>query len=318
MLGLIIVSGFILFDDLDFVCMTAVITLNKNILSAIDRIKPGKFFKLYENFYNDRKQIYKEYREVKKSFIYVIINKLNGKCYVGSTGSIENRIKNYFNLAHIVAQKNRPISSAILKYGLVNFAFIVIEEVDLDLYKIEERETYWIRHIKPEYNATKDAARNYGASHSEEVKLALSIKRSSGPVYIYNEFKQLLVIAPSLISIAILLGNKSISISLKRSIRDKSLYRSSWYLSRIPFNEEEKPLMEVPSAEYTNLISQIKSQKHILRAVFLFKDGEFICKYDGIMSAERALKISHETIKKNIVNNTTYKGYKFSYHRVED
>jgi len=130
------------------------------------------------------------------------------------------------------------------------------------------------------------------------VKLALSIKRSSGPVYIYNEFKQLLVIAPSLISIAVLLGNKSISISLKRSIRDKSLYRSSWYLSRIPFNEEEKPLMEVPSAEYTNLISQIKSQKHILRAVFLFKDGEFICKYDGIMSAERALKISHETIKK--------------------
>ena len=81
--------------------------------------------------------------------------------------------------------------------------------------------------------------------------------------------------------------------------------------------EEEKPLMEVPSAEYTNLISQIKSQKHILRAVFLFKDGEFICKYDGIMSAPQRGAISHETIKKNIVNNT-YKGYKFSYHRVED
>jgi hypothetical protein len=97
----------------------------------------------------------------------------------------------------------------------------------------------------------------------------LSIKKSSGPIYIYNEFKQLLAIAPSLISIAILLGNKSISISLNRAIRDKSLYRSSWYLSRLPFNEGEKPLMTVPSVEYTNLISQMKSQKHILRAVFV-------------------------------------------------
>jgi len=55
----------------------------------------------------------------------------------------------------------------------------------------------------------------------------LSIKKSSGSVYIYNEFKQLLVIAPSLVSIAVLLGNKSISISLKRAISEKSLYRSS-------------------------------------------------------------------------------------------
>ena len=46
-------------------------------------------------------------------------------------------------------KKGRPISSAILKYGLVNFAFIVIEEVDTDLHNIEIRETYWIKHIKP-------------------------------------------------------------------------------------------------------------------------------------------------------------------------
>ena len=79
--------------------------------------------------------------------------------------------------------------------------------------------------------------------------------------------------------------------------------------------------MEVPSAEYTNLILQMKSQKHILKAVFrfLYKDGEFIGKYNGIMSVERALNISlakRDTIKKNIVNNTTYKGYMFSYHRI--
>lgn len=49
---------------------------------------------------------------------------------------------NYFNLAHIVAQKGRPISSAILKYGLVNFALVILEEVDLELHNLEERETF--------------------------------------------------------------------------------------------------------------------------------------------------------------------------------
>jgi hypothetical protein len=39
-------------------------------------------------------------------------------------------------------QKGRPISSAILKYGLVNFSFIIIEEVDLSLHNLEERETF--------------------------------------------------------------------------------------------------------------------------------------------------------------------------------
>ena len=108
------------------------------------------------------------------------------------------------------------------------------------------------------------------------------------------------------------------TISLNRAIRGRSLYRSSWYISKVPFKVDEMPLMEVPSQEYTNLIIQMKSQKHILKAVFVFKDSEFLCKYDGVMSAERALNINHVTISKNIVNNTVYKGYRFSYHRIED
>ena len=72
----------------------------------------------------------------------MIVNKLNGKCYVGSTKSIKVRLINYFNLAHLDAQKARPIPSAMLKYGLVNFAFIIIEEVNLDVKNLEERETF--------------------------------------------------------------------------------------------------------------------------------------------------------------------------------
>ena len=94
-------------------------------------------------------------------------------------------------------KKGRPISSAILKYGLVNFAFVIIEEVDLDIHNLEDRETYWIQKIKPEYNAIKEAARNFSVPHLLETKLKISKNRSAGTIFIYDEFKKLLVIVPS-------------------------------------------------------------------------------------------------------------------------
>jgi hypothetical protein len=73
----------------------------------------------------------------------------------------------------------------------------------------------------------KEAARNTSIPQSEETKLKISKSKSSGSIYIYDEFKVLLVIVPSLRSLAVLLGNTSITISLKRSIENESLFRSS-------------------------------------------------------------------------------------------
>ena len=295
------------------------IFFNKNLSNALDRLKPNKALKIFKNFYEDRKELYKEFKGDKKGYIYMIVNKLNGKCYVGSTRSIKVRLYNYFNIALAAIQKGRPISSAILKYGLVNFSFIIIEEVDLSIHNLEERETFWIKQIKPEYNSVKEAARNISIPHLDETKLKISKSRSSGSVYIYDEFKVLLVIIPSLRSLATLLGNPSITISLKRSIEDESLFRSSWYISKHPFNENDKPLMEISSNEYINLIEKMKSQKHIRKAIFVFKNEEFLQKFDGILAVERALNISlgyGDTIKSNIDKNTTYRGYRFSYHRI--
>jgi len=115
---------------------------NKNLSNALDRLNPNKALKIFENFYKDRRELYKEFKGDKKGYIYMIVNKLNGKCYVGSTRSIKVRLYNYFNIALAAMQKGRPISSAILKYGLVNFSFIIIEEVDLSIHNLEERETF--------------------------------------------------------------------------------------------------------------------------------------------------------------------------------
>ena len=119
--------------------------VNKNIINTLDKLKLDKALKVYNNFYNDRKELYKESKGDKKGYIYIIINKLNGKCYVGSTRSIKVRLYNYFNLALLEPQKGRPVSSDILKYGLVNFAFVIIEQVDLEIHNLEDRETYWIK-----------------------------------------------------------------------------------------------------------------------------------------------------------------------------
>lgn len=289
---------------------------NKNIQSVLDRVKPVNALKVFENFYTDRRTLYKEFKGNTTSYIYVIVNKLNGKTYVGSTRSMRNRVSTYFNLAHLAAQEKRPISSAMLKYGLLNFSFIVLEQVNTNLHEIEVRETYWIKYLKPEYNATNEAARNTGGIYTSETKLAISLKKSKGSVYIYNEFKQLLVIVPSMTSLAILLGSKSICVAIKRSIKEGSLFRSSWYFADEPFNISDKPVLAVGTKGYTDLINQMKSQKHILKAIFVFKDGEFIAKYDGVMAAAKALKIGHNTIKQNIASNTTYRGYRFSYHRI--
>ena len=55
----------------------------------------------------------------------MIVNKLNGKCYVGSTRSIKVRLYNYFNVALAAMQKGRPISSAgnIPKIWTCKFCF---------------------------------------------------------------------------------------------------------------------------------------------------------------------------------------------------
>jgi hypothetical protein len=87
-------------------------------------------------------------------------------------------------------------------------------------------------------------------------------------------------------------------------------------LTREPLNINDKPQIEVNTESYVDLINHMKSQKHIQKAIFVFKDGEFICKYDGVVAAAKSLHLSHNAIKLSIVNNTIYKGYRFSYHKI--
>ena len=79
-------------------------------------------------------------------YIYSFRNKINGKSYIGSTNNLENRKRqHYANSINDNSDKYYyPLYCAFRKYGIDNFEFLVLEEVeDKDL--LLERESYLIQ-----------------------------------------------------------------------------------------------------------------------------------------------------------------------------
>ena len=87
---------------------------------------------------------------------------------------------------------------------------------------------------------------------------------SSYSVYIYNSFKELLVILPSVRTLAKLIhSNHSTIVS---NIKNKTLFRGEWYFSNLPFNLTDTPLIyNWTSKESNNLILEmINNSPHCL------------------------------------------------------
>jgi GIY-YIG catalytic domain len=88
---------------------------------------------------------------LKKSGIYLWVNSINNKSYVGKSVDLFNRLnKNYLSNSYIFKNKEKmAICSAIYKYGIDKFSFYILEiiekpELDLLSYKklLSIRENY--------------------------------------------------------------------------------------------------------------------------------------------------------------------------------
>jgi hypothetical protein len=86
---------------------------------ATDNFKPVK---MYKNFKNDRQDLIKEQKD--KAGVYLLLNLINAEIYIGSSINISSRMRNYLNKSFLNSKKNinLPITKALLKYGLENFA----------------------------------------------------------------------------------------------------------------------------------------------------------------------------------------------------
>jgi group I intron endonuclease len=117
---------------------------------------------------NIRKQIQNETKGL--SGIYMIVNKLTKDYYIGSAAT--NRFYPRFSNHLIYFRGSKIVKSAVKKYGLSNFAFII-----LDLYpdivtkknnkELLDLEDKYLKLLLPNYNILTEAGSSFGYKHTE-------------------------------------------------------------------------------------------------------------------------------------------------------
>lgn len=82
-------------------------------------------------------------------YIYIYTNKINGHQYVGQTNNLQKRYNGHKSDSQNPNSHsyNYPLHSAMRKYGIENFTFEVIEEVNTPE-EADEREKHWIKEKK--------------------------------------------------------------------------------------------------------------------------------------------------------------------------
>ncbi len=108
-----------------------------------------------------------------KSGIYKITNKLNGKCYIGSTKSLKRRQYNHFYLLKLGKHHSLYLQNSYNKHGKDNFEFEILIYCPItDLLLFEQ---WFLDIVKPEYNICKTAGSSAGAVMSEQTKQKIAL-----------------------------------------------------------------------------------------------------------------------------------------------
>lgn len=96
------------------------------------------------------------------NYIYRVVNKVDGKSYVGSSIDVEQRFGSHIRESRMERSKNRKLYKAIREHGENNFYIEVLEKTNDPC-----RERYWINYydtFKNGYNHTKDGQGNKDVS----------------------------------------------------------------------------------------------------------------------------------------------------------
>jgi group I intron endonuclease len=127
--------------------------------------------RIYFNPFSEKVIISLENRS--SSGVYALICKVNNKFYVGSSVNLANRLLDYMQPAYLGIRASSPVIRAIVKYGYINFCFVILETCLLE--HVLEREQFWLDFLKPEYNLSPTAGSTLGVFLSEETKSKMSL-----------------------------------------------------------------------------------------------------------------------------------------------
>nr|QJQ35199.1 GIY-YIG endonuclease [Fusarium ramigenum] len=312
---------------------------------------------IYSQFKEDRSSILKEQKDKSGIYCLInkINGHSYIGSSINLASRMKNYLNNTFLKSRQNA--NMPIVKALLKYGQSNFTLLIVEYVEPQVLTVRETyyitsilpyynvlkqgySSLGYKHTEETKQLLSELASNrvhsdttkgliakaltgennpfYNKSHSMESKVRMMEAKSAYPVYIYDSFKNLLVIFPSVSSLAHLI--KSNHPTIVEAIKEQTIFRGEWYFTNIPYNISDNPLISNwTDKECKELILDINNMSHIRKGIFVYDTNKnFIRKYEGVTDAQRDLNISHSTIKKYAKIGGCYNGYIFSYERLND
>ena len=106
------------------------------------------------------------------SGVYQIKNRINGKCYIGSSVNLRHRQREHVRKLQRGKHRNRHLQRAFDKYGIETFVFSILEYVSSK--KLIESEQHYLDVLKPEYNICLIAGSTLGSRHTAETCARLS------------------------------------------------------------------------------------------------------------------------------------------------
>ena len=321
------------------------------------KILKFKVEKVYDNFKQDRVNIIKQEKDRSGVYLLInkINNHTYVGSSINLASRMRNYLNKAFLKSK--QNINMPITKALLKHDTENFSLLIIEYREpafltaRETFYIAQMVPYYnvlkegysslgYKHTEDTRKLLSDLAKNrvhsdqtkgliaravtgennpfYNRNHSIESKLRIIEAKSAYPVYLYNSFKELLVIYPSVKTLANLI--KSNHPTLVKNIQEKTIFRGEWYIQYIPYNISDTPrISHWCSKECEQLVEEINKCSHIQQAVFVYDTCKnFLGKYDGVTRAQTALHINHSIIKKSAQLVGHYNGYIFSYERLRD
>lgn len=120
-----------------------------------DAANPGAQSKLVQEWAKRNPEVHKariqKYYSKLGSGVYRVNNLITGESYIGSSGTLVQRMNQHFN-ANFKGASNKNLQNSMREFGIKWFSFEIIEHCTPD--NILEREQYWVDLLNPEFNTS--------------------------------------------------------------------------------------------------------------------------------------------------------------------
>lgn len=152
-------------------------------ISTSPDVEVNNFVLFFKNVLINKRDIYKQLKG--KAGVYLFINNLTGKLYVGSSIVLSKRMASHLYHANSSKDTNIILYRAMRKYKLENFSLAIQEFCKPDIIVCSDLEKKWIDFYKPDYNVLKIPGSSSGFRHSIETinKLKQLFKKENHPKF---------------------------------------------------------------------------------------------------------------------------------------